>query len=197
MTIHLHASFLIYLLIHIRHAWGCVWGLSFPLVLGVSHCICSQLLNPMEIHIFCLFMVGKGRPCMILCEMILWPLWKMWDFMCCKNKPMSFCPCPIIFALSSWHCAINQWCLHINRHCQHWPHSSYLVLHATFFHGVVARIIVWAKDNLYVISSWRTWTFIHWHLCDSWVLLNWEGGQGDVCDAQSSKLNNLWLGRKW
>jgi hypothetical protein len=28
-------------------------GLSHPSILSVSHCICSQLLNPMGIHIFC------------------------------------------------------------------------------------------------------------------------------------------------
>jgi hypothetical protein len=126
---------------------------------------------------------------MIFCEMISWPLQQMWDFMFWKNKPMSFCPCPITFAPSSWQCVINWWCLHISRCCHHWPHLSYLVLHATFSHGVVVTIMVRAKDNLYVINSWWTWTFIRWHLCDSWVLLNWEGGQGDVCDALSFELN--------
>jgi hypothetical protein len=28
-------------------------GLSHPLLLGVSHCICSQPLDPMGIHLFC------------------------------------------------------------------------------------------------------------------------------------------------
>jgi hypothetical protein len=28
-------------------------GFSHPLVLGVSHCICSQLLDPKGIHFFC------------------------------------------------------------------------------------------------------------------------------------------------
>ncbi len=49
-------------------------GLSILLILGVSHCICSQLLDPMEIQFLCSLMVGRGWPFMILSEMILWPL---------------------------------------------------------------------------------------------------------------------------
>jgi hypothetical protein len=87
----------------------------------------------MEIHFLFSCMVGKGQPCMIFCEMILWPLWEMWDFMSCKNKPMSFCPYPIVFAQSNRQCVVNRWCLHISKCCHCWPHSNYLVLQAIFF----------------------------------------------------------------
>jgi hypothetical protein len=46
-------------------------GLFHLLILGVSHCIYNQPLDPMGIHFF--FIVGKGWLRMILCEMLLWP----------------------------------------------------------------------------------------------------------------------------
>ncbi len=69
-------------------------NLSHPLVLGVSHYICNQPLDPMGIHFFATLMVGRGRPHMMLYEMLLWSLWKMHDFTFHKSKPMSFCPFP-------------------------------------------------------------------------------------------------------
>jgi hypothetical protein len=42
-------------------------------------------------------MVGRGWPYMMLCEMFLWPLQKMRDFMSHKNEPMSFYPFPYNF----------------------------------------------------------------------------------------------------
>jgi hypothetical protein len=49
-------------------------GLFHLLILGVSHCIYSQPLDPMGIHFFHYVHCGEGWLSIMLCEMLLWPL---------------------------------------------------------------------------------------------------------------------------
>jgi len=60
----------------------------------------------------------------MLCDIHLWPLWKMWDFMFHESRPMAFHPCFIVFTLSNQHCVMTWWCLHVGRRCHCQPHSS-------------------------------------------------------------------------
>jgi hypothetical protein len=67
---------------------------SHPLILGVSHYICSQPLDTTRIHLLHCVHGWKGWSCMMLREMLLQPLQKMRDFTFRKIKPMSFHPLP-------------------------------------------------------------------------------------------------------
>jgi len=69
-------------------------GFFHPFVLGLSHCIFSQPLNPMGIHIFHYPHVEEKMASHDVVWDVFTTLWKMWDFMFHKNKPMCFCPLP-------------------------------------------------------------------------------------------------------
>jgi len=52
-----------------------------------------------------------------------------------RVDPCHFAPCLTFFVSSSWHCVINWWCTHIDKHCHHQPHSSWFGLVGCFFLG--------------------------------------------------------------
>jgi len=74
-------------------------GFFHLLVLEVLHCIVINLWILWGSTFFIAHMVGRGQPCMMLCEIFWWSLRKMHDFICCENKPMSFCPLPYNFCV--------------------------------------------------------------------------------------------------
>jgi len=110
---------------------------SHPLVLEVSHCICSQHVDLMGIHLF--------------------PLWAWWGedgfTWCCvrcfcghckrceisyfaRTNPCPHAPCLTIFASLNRHCVINRCCLHIAKFCHCQSHSSWFsVASYTFLRG--------------------------------------------------------------
>jgi hypothetical protein len=125
-------------------------NLSHPLVLGVSHYICNQPLDPMGIHFFATLMVGRGRPHMMLYEMFLWSLWKMQDFTFHKSKPMSFCPFPCSLHAITLACVLSINGVHtlVNIVLTALTQID-LVSWIVIFHWVVMIIVAQAKDSFY------------------------------------------------
>jgi hypothetical protein len=72
-------------------------NLPHPLTFGLAHCICDQLLDPMETNILCCSMVRNKLHPMTLFQMPLPIVWKKWSFMFHMNKLMSFCYLPSNF----------------------------------------------------------------------------------------------------
>ncbi len=128
---------------------GCIFNphLSMPLALvanpklGLWHTFVANHWI-LRRSTFIAFMVGKGWPHMMLCNLLLWSLQEIWNFMSCKNNFMSFHPHFTIFALSNQHCQINRWCPHINKHCHHQPIWVDLVSRFVLSHGIVTTIVV-------------------------------------------------------
>jgi hypothetical protein len=125
-------------------------NLSHPLVLGVSHYICNQPLDPMGIHFFATLMVGRGRPHMMLYEMFLWSLWKMQDFTFHKSKPMSFCPFPCSLHAITLACVLSINGVHtlVNIVLTALTQID-LVSWIVIFHWVVMIIVAQTKDSFY------------------------------------------------
>ncbi len=64
--------------------------LPHPLTFGLTHCICDQLLDPMESNILWCSMVGNWLHPMTLFEMPLPIVWEKLSFMFHMNKLMLF-----------------------------------------------------------------------------------------------------------
>jgi hypothetical protein len=103
-------------------------GISHLLVLGVSHCIYSQPLDPMGIHLLC---YAHGEERLISHDSCPSTIWF------------------VVFMFSNRHCVINWWCLHIGKcyHCQFL--STWFGFTIFFPHWVATIIAVQAKDGLY------------------------------------------------
>ncbi len=109
-------------------------GLSHPLVLGVSHCIYSQPLDLMGIHLLC-YTHGEE-------ESILHDIFTRCFCGHYKRCEISYlattnsCPSTpwyVVFVLSNWHCVINQWFLHVDK-CYHYQfHSNWFGFADCFF----------------------------------------------------------------
>jgi len=90
-------------------------GLPHPLVLSLTHCIYSQLWNPMGIHLLHYAHGGK-RTCYLGCFCVHCEKCKVSHL--AKANPCSYVAFSSIFSLVGWHCSINWWHLHIDR-CRH------------------------------------------------------------------------------
>ncbi len=106
----------------------CTLGWVFPifLFLGCHITFVSNLWALLGSTFFVAFMVRRGWPCMMLCKMLLQPLWEMRDFMSPESKPTSFRPLPYnIRAIEFTHRVIGWWCPHVDNHCHCWPHLGW------------------------------------------------------------------------
>jgi hypothetical protein len=72
-------------------------NLSHLLVLGVSHYICSQLSNPMGIHLLCCVHGGERMALHDVVRNVNMAIAKDARFMRREGKPISFRPYPKIF----------------------------------------------------------------------------------------------------
>jgi hypothetical protein len=138
----------------------CTLGWVFLIMyLGCHITIVANLWILWGSTFFVTHVVEEKTTYIMLCEILLWPFWKMWEFVSHKGRPMSFFPMPynfciikstlcyelMVFAhwwtLSSstpfdliWkHCVINWWCSHIGKHCHHRPYSIWFGFEGCFF----------------------------------------------------------------
>ncbi len=121
-------------------------GLSHPLIIGVSHYICSQPSNIMGI-IFSLHSWWERDGFTWCCVRCFHGHYKRCgiSYFSKINESCPFAPCPAIFTLLNWHCAISWWCLHVGKCCHCWLHSSLLFLTRLLWQS-------WLKWNIIFIT---------------------------------------------
>ncbi len=98
-------------------------GFSHLLVFRVSHCICSQPLDPIRIHLLCCMHGGKRMASHDVVQNVFATIARDVGFHVSQEQNPST-PRPTIFAPLNQHCAFNQWCLHIGRCYHHHPHLN-------------------------------------------------------------------------
>ncbi len=101
-------------------------------------------------------MVRKGRPCMMLCEILLRSLWEMQDFMSHENRPMSFCSLPY-----SVHAIELTLCYHLMVYAHRqmlWSSTPFALI---WFHRLLCSFS-WSYDNS--CDSDKGWSLLWWIL---------------------------------
>lgn len=94
-------------------------------------------------------MLGKGLHPMMPFKMCLCQLWEMQGFMSCGSKPMFSTAFFLIFSLTSRHCYVGWWHLHIGDVIIIDPIQANLVSQVVFSHGVIAIVATQVKEGPY------------------------------------------------
>ncbi len=82
-------------------------------------------------------------------KMCLCQLWEMQGFMSCGSKPMFSTAFFLIFSLTSRHCYVGWWHLHIGDVIIIDPIQANLVSQVVFSHGVIAIVATQVKEGPY------------------------------------------------
>jgi hypothetical protein len=152
-------------------------GLSHPLVLGVSHYICSQPLDLMGIHHFHCADGGEKMASHDAVQIVFVTIvWDTWFHVSWKKNPCNFAPCLIFFASLDRHCVINQWCLHIGECYHHQPHLNWFGFKGCFF--------LWGYSDNY--DSSKGWSL-------SWSVLSKHVSPSNCGGFQMFKLIGRWV----
>lgn len=108
-------------------------SLSHPLVLGVSHSICCQTLDPLGIHLLCYAYGGEKTTSRNVVRNVFVVIVKDVGFHVSRKPTYVFLivPCIVVFAPSNQDCVISPCCSHVGK-CYHcWCHLIFF--HNCFF----------------------------------------------------------------
>jgi hypothetical protein len=96
-----HPIFLYFVYLKMFSLLHCALGWVFPILysLGCRTTFVASLWILWGCTFFTAHMVWRRQLHMMLCNMFLWPLREIWDFMFHKSKPMSFCSLSFSFCV--------------------------------------------------------------------------------------------------